>query len=140
MEARLKEDIIREAEKYNNLVLVHDEIENGRIVPSWISLGEIQTPKEVFDQMTDHGYRVSYLRIPISPEQAPEDSYLDEFVNVVKKTSLDDPLVFNCGMGVGRSMIKMKFLLFQENNLCYSNLCHGCSRSLSSGENVSYWG
>ncbi|KAI9328029.1 inositol hexakisphosphate-domain-containing protein [Zopfochytrium polystomum] len=107
MEARLKEDILKEAERYNNLLLVHDEIENGRIVPSWIAVGEIRTPREVFDGMKASGFRVKYTRIPISPEQAPEDSYLDEFVKVVKHVTLDDPLVFNCGMGVGRTTFAM---------------------------------
>ena len=40
------------------------------------------------------------MRIPISPEQAPEEHYLDDYVEIIKGCSFDDALVFNCGMGV----------------------------------------
>jgi protein-tyrosine phosphatase len=103
MEARLKEDILREASRCNNLLLVHDEIENGYVVPSWVAIDDIKTTREVFENLIQNNYRVSYVRIPISPEQAPEDRYLDEFVKVIKESNIQDPLVFNCGMGVGRS-------------------------------------
>ena len=56
----------------------------------------------------DNGYDLHYARVPISPEQRPEDKYLDEFVEIIRKTDLNDPLVFNCGMGVGRS----KYVMF----------------------------
>jgi hypothetical protein len=69
MEARLKEDIQREIKRYNNMLLVHDEIENKRVVPSWMSADDIKTPKEVFESLAANKYRVRYVRIPISPEQ-----------------------------------------------------------------------
>ncbi|KAJ3409888.1 hypothetical protein HDV05_004169 [Chytridiales sp. JEL 0842] len=111
MEARLKEDIIREANRCNNLLLVHDEIEHGYVVPSWVALDDIKTTKEVFESLQHNGHRVTYVRIPISPEQAPEDRYLDEFVKVIKSTNIQDPLVFNCGMGVGRTTFAMTVAL-----------------------------
>lgn len=79
-------------------------LENGRVVPSWIASDSVQTPREAFDSFKAKGYRVNYVRIPISPEQAPEDSYLDEYVEAIKESSPGEALVFNCGMGVGRSM------------------------------------
>ena len=111
MEARLKEDILREASRHNNLLLVHDEIDPNRIIPSWIALDDIQTPREVFESMKERKFRVSYVRIPISSEQAPEEKYMDEFVNVIKGTNPEDPLVFSCGMGVGRSMSLSLFFI-----------------------------
>ncbi|TPX51665.1 hypothetical protein SeMB42_g01840 [Synchytrium endobioticum] len=107
MEARLKEDVIREASKYNEMILVHDELDNGRVVPSWMGADGVQTPREVFDLFCDHGYRVQYIRIPVSPEQAPEDRYLDEYVQAIKNSNTSEALVFNCGMGVGRTTFAM---------------------------------
>ncbi|KAJ1552184.1 hypothetical protein HK405_012326, partial [Cladochytrium tenue] len=77
MEARLKEDVLKESMRFNNLLLVHDEVENGKIMPAWVALVDVMTPREVFDGMKENGFRVGYTRIPISPEQAPEDRYLD---------------------------------------------------------------
>ncbi|KAJ3086244.1 hypothetical protein HK102_013370 [Quaeritorhiza haematococci] len=107
MEARLKEDVLREASRCNGLVLVHDEIEGGKIVPTWTAADIVETPKEVFQRFSADGCKVKYVRIPISPEQAPEDRYLDEYVSVIRNTNTTDALVFNCGMGVGRTTFAM---------------------------------
>ena len=103
MESRLKRDIVAEAEKYQGLILVHDELEDGQVVPCWLASYDVQTPREVYESLVRQGYRVGYHRIPISPEQAPEDNYLDSFVLELRKTDLDDPVIVNCGIGVGRS-------------------------------------
>ena len=42
---------------------------------------------------------MDYERIPIAPEQAPEDRYIDEFLQKIKSRSSRCPLIFNCGMG-----------------------------------------
>lgn len=57
----------------------------------------------VFEGFKKMNYRLNYFRIPISPDQAPEDSYFDEYVRVIKSLDPTDPLVFNCGMGAVRS-------------------------------------
>ncbi|KAJ3046238.1 hypothetical protein HDV00_000050 [Rhizophlyctis rosea] len=107
MEDRLKEDVLREATRWNGLLLVHDELEDGKVIPTWMAIDEIQTPREVFESFRSKGYRVKYVRIPISPEQAPEDRYLDEYVSVIKQSKISDALIFNCGMGVGRTTFAM---------------------------------
>lgn len=66
-------------------------------------------------------YCVEFARIPISPEQRPEDDYLDEYVKIVKDVDINDPLVFNCGMGVGRSL---RASLHQCSLIC-SYIWHG---------------
>ncbi|KAI9351265.1 inositol hexakisphosphate-domain-containing protein [Obelidium mucronatum] len=111
LEARLKEDILKEAQRHGNMFLVHDEIENGRIVPSWIGIEDIMTTREIFTHLQAKNYRVEYHRIPISPEQSPEDRYLDEYVNAIKGCNPDDHVVFNCGMGVGRTTFAMTVAL-----------------------------
>jgi protein-tyrosine phosphatase len=106
METRLKEDILKEVIKCNGLLLVHDEIDNN-VVPFWTAVDSVMTTLEVFQDLKEQGYKVEYVRIPISPEQAPDDRYLDEFVHIIKKCSLQQALVFNCGMGVSRTTFAM---------------------------------
>ena len=55
MEDRLKQDIKRELVKWNRLLLVHEEVERGKIVPMWAAVTEVQTPKEVFDGLSKEG-------------------------------------------------------------------------------------
>eukprot|EP00842_Homolaphlyctis_polyrhiza_P002749 jgi/Hompol1/3475/HPOL_006557-RA len=143
VENRLKEDIYREEQRWNGLVLVHEEmgqlqsqsqsqsylyLENslliwyctilvspfnssiladGSILPLWLAIDSLQTPREVFEDLINSGFNLMYVRIPIGPEQAPEDHYIDEYVNIIRGTSTQEPLVFNCGMGVGRTTFAM---------------------------------
>ena len=46
MEARLKEDVLREAERYDGAIMVNHETSDGQIFDVWeqVSLGTIQTP------------------------------------------------------------------------------------------------
>lgn len=57
----------------------------------------------MFDNLKIKGYNVNYYRIPISPEQAPDDKYIDEYLQVIRNTPENDLMIFNCGMGIGRS-------------------------------------
>ncbi|KAL1914564.1 uncharacterized protein VTP21DRAFT_8189 [Calcarisporiella thermophila] len=107
MEERLKADIIKETKRMGGLLLVHDELDDGSVVPCWIAADTVQSPREVFTSFQEQGYKVRYARIPISPDQAPEDNYLDEYVNVIKELPPTDPLIFNCGMGVVRTTFGM---------------------------------
>jgi protein-tyrosine phosphatase len=68
-----------------------------------VNADSVQTTKEIFEQLQGKGFNVIYNRIPISPEQRPEDKYLDEYVHIVRSAKVTDAIVFNCGMGVGRS-------------------------------------
>ena len=103
MEARLKEDVIREAHKCGGLILVHDELGDGTIVPTWVAPEQVQTPREIYESFAHRGYRLKYYRIPISPEQRPEDRYVDEYARIIGDIGTKHALIFNCGMGVGRS-------------------------------------
>ena len=129
METRLKNDILTESKLHNGLLLVHDELSTffwfleednsdiGKIIPIWTTVEIVETPREIFENFIKDGYRIKYIRIPISPEQAPEDCYIDEYINVIRKSDPNEALIFNCGMGVGRS-----FIIF-----IYSYFCTCCS-------------
>ena len=70
IERRLKFDILEEARKYGGLILTHDEVSGGAIIPTWVSVdeGSIRTPKELWQDYRDMGWRVDYWRIPIAPD------------------------------------------------------------------------
>lgn len=76
----------------------------------------VLTNNPVFQSFQTEGYRLKYFRIPISPEQAPEDNYFDEYINVIRNLEPTDPLIFNCGMGAVRS----KFFLVYGSVYSYS--------------------
>lgn len=77
IERRLKLDILEEASRYGGLILCHDEVQGGEIVPTWVSVDEsiIRTPKEVYDELRKEGWRVDYNRIPVGPDRPIEVSF-----------------------------------------------------------------
>ncbi|KAI9265662.1 inositol hexakisphosphate-domain-containing protein [Helicostylum pulchrum] len=105
LEERLKDDVVKEAKSLGGLLLVHQELSDGTVVPCFIAADQVQTPRELFEGFKQMNYRLNYFRIPISPDQAPEDSYFDEYVRVIKSLDPTDPLVFNCGMGAVRTTV-----------------------------------
>jgi hypothetical protein len=58
------------------MILIHDELENGHLAPTWMSVDErsIRSPKEVYEDVKDEGWRVGYHRIPITPDTPIEVS------------------------------------------------------------------
>ena len=76
IERRLKLDILDEARKYGGMILTHDEVSGQEIVPTWVSVDEssIQTPREVWEEVAEKGWRVEYWRIPIAPDRPIEVS------------------------------------------------------------------
>jgi hypothetical protein len=70
-----------------------------------MTIQDIRTSREVFDSLKTSGFKVSYNRLPISPEQSPEDRYIDDYMAVIQNTKPSDMLVINCGMGLGRSIL-----------------------------------
>ncbi|OAV90528.1 hypothetical protein PTTG_02608 [Puccinia triticina 1-1 BBBD Race 1] len=107
IELRLKTDIIKESQKYGGLVLVHDETVEGDILPTWITADDVKTTREMWEEVKSEGYHVEYYRIPIANDQAPEDSYLDRYVAILRTIPTSTNLIFNCGMGLVRTTFAM---------------------------------
>lgn len=84
IERRLRLDILEEAKRYGGLILCHDEMEQGEIVPSWIAVDErtIRTPREIFEDVKSAGWRVDYWRIPVAPDRP---------IEVSRRIGLTDP-------------------------------------------------
>jgi hypothetical protein len=66
MEFRLKEDILQEASRYGNKILVTDELPNGQMVDQWESVvtDTVKTPLEVRID-SRFGYIVLLFLVPL---------------------------------------------------------------------------
>ena len=107
MEYRLKLEILKEASLANNFILIHDETQSGDIQERIVHVGQddVKTLKEVMNDLCQE--HVVYLRVPMSPNQRPEDLHLDLFVDVISRADFHDALVFNCGFGAARTTFGM---------------------------------
>lgn len=116
MEDRLKQDLLKEAKKFNNILLIHDELgilfkkftyflENGDIIPVLIYANHIATSKEIFTLMDN----IVYTRLPIYLLDNLEDEFMDTFLNSITliNQSSSDKWIFNCGMGASRTTFGM---------------------------------
>ena len=82
-------------------------LDNHDIIPCLISVDSVKTPREVMEDVRAKGFAVDYYRIPVSHEQSPTDPYIDEYFKIFAKTPTDWPVVFSCGMGIGRTTYGM---------------------------------
>lgn len=98
MEARLKEDILREAERYAGAIMVNHETDDGQIFDAWepVCTGAVQTPLEVYDCLVADGYNVEYARVPITDGKAPKSSDCGTLASRIAAASQDTAFVFNC--------------------------------------------
>ncbi|GAA6033114.1 hypothetical protein JCM8097_002951 [Rhodosporidiobolus ruineniae] len=111
IEARLKQDVLRESARYGGLVLVHSESPTGQLQPTWIATDEVLTARELFSSLRSSGYNVSYYRTPVGRDQSPNDGYLDLYTSLLARIPTSTSLVFNCGAGVVRSTFAMSVAL-----------------------------
>ncbi|PPD76768.1 hypothetical protein GOBAR_DD26307 [Gossypium barbadense] len=109
MEARLKEDILLEAARYGNKILVTDELPDGQMVDQWerVSCDSVKTPLEVYEELQVEGYLVDYERVPITDEKSPKELDFDIVVNKISQADISTEVVFNCQMGRGRTTTGM---------------------------------
>jgi len=98
MEARLKEDILREAKQYSSAIMVIHETDDGHIFDAWehVTSDVIQTPLEVFKSLEAEGFPIKYARVPITDGKAPERSDFDILANNIASAAKDTAFVFNC--------------------------------------------
>lgn len=121
IERRLKDDILQEAKRHGGLILTHDELENGDLMPTWTSVdeGTVHTVREAYEKIRDQGWSVEYHRIPISSDRPIEDNYLDAYVDVLKDVDpFTTSLVFNDGMGAVRATFAMCAALLMRRKQC----------------------
>ncbi|ONK62988.1 uncharacterized protein A4U43_C07F10230 [Asparagus officinalis] len=109
MESRLKEDILLEAARYGNKILVTDELPDGQMVDQWepVMHDSIKTTLEVYEELQVEGYLVDYERVPITDEKSPKESDFDNLVRRIAQVDKDTEIIFNCQMGRGRTTTGM---------------------------------
>ncbi|XP_010245398.1 PREDICTED: paladin isoform X2 [Nelumbo nucifera] len=109
MEARLKDDILVEAARYGNKILVTDELPDGQMVDQWelVTHDSVKTPLEVYEELQMEGYLVDYERVPITDEKSPKEQDFDILVHKISQADIDTEIVFNCQMGRGRTTTGM---------------------------------
>ncbi|XP_057718159.1 uncharacterized protein LOC130932763 [Arachis stenosperma] len=109
MEARLKQDILLEAARYGNKILVTDELPDGQMVDQWepVSCNSVKTPLEVYEELQVEGYLVDYERVPITDEKSPKEQDFDILVHKVFQADVNTEIIFNCQMGRGRTTTGM---------------------------------
>uniref|UniRef100_A0A1D1Y2D0 Paladin n=1 Tax=Anthurium amnicola TaxID=1678845 RepID=A0A1D1Y2D0_9ARAE len=109
MEARLKEDILLEASRYGNKILVTDELPDGQMVDQWepILHESVKTPLEVYEELQVEGYFIDYERVPITDEKSPKEQDFDILVHRISQVNIDTEVIFNCQMGRGRTTTGM---------------------------------
>eukprot|EP00775_Hariotina_reticulata_P011247 gene11247-11396_t len=109
MEARLKRDVLREAARYDNHILVTEEDDDMNVIDCWepVTESDVQTPMEVYAELSEDGYVVDYTRVPVTDEKAPKDSDFELLIQRLWNVPTDAALVFNCQMGRGRTTTGM---------------------------------
>uniref|UniRef100_A0A6N2L7X7 Tyrosine specific protein phosphatases domain-containing protein n=2 Tax=Salix viminalis TaxID=40686 RepID=A0A6N2L7X7_SALVM len=125
MEARLKEDILMEAARYGNKILVTDELPDGQMVDQWeaVSCDSVKTPVEVYEDLQVEGHLYDYERVPITDEKSPEEQDFDILVNRIYQTDMNADIIFNCQMGRGRTTTGMVIAtLVYLNQIGYSGI------------------
>jgi hypothetical protein len=103
----LKKDILAEASRNGGNVMVYEETADGKVVGHLEPLRSVQTPREVYEQLQQEGFRVDYARVPISDEKAPGEDDFEALVARLKNVDPNRPLIFNCHAGRGRTTTGM---------------------------------
>ncbi|CAF2151337.1 unnamed protein product [Brassica napus] len=98
VEALLKEDILREAIRYNGAIMVIHETEDQNVFDCWehVDAYSVQTPLEVFKNLETEGFPVKYTRVPVTDGKAPRSSDFDTLTWNIASASKDTAFVFNC--------------------------------------------
>lgn len=119
MEARLKEDILREAERYSGNIMVNHETDDGQIYDAWenVGPGSVQTPLEVYECLKAEGYLVEYARVPITDGKAPKSSDFGALASRIATASRDTAFVFNCQ--ASSTCINCQFTLLLDCVRCF---------------------
>jgi hypothetical protein len=112
LEARLREEILKETQRYNGRFLLHGEQLSGptevgalgEVYAFWkrVEPAGVQTIRQVY---SNHP-KVSFWRWPITDEQSPEERDFEVLLDILE-TERPAAVVFNCQMGRGRTTTGM---------------------------------
>jgi protein-tyrosine phosphatase len=108
IENRLKQDVLREAERNGGNILIHRELGEDDLRPCWeaVTKGTVKTSREIYDEvLRADGYDVVYSRVPTTPQSTMSYKDLDHIIRMFNRVEElgSSHFVFNCQMGQGRS-------------------------------------
>lgn len=128
MEARLKQDILREAERYGGAIMVIHETNDREIFDAWehVNSDSVQTPLEVFKCLKDEGFSIKYARVPITDGKAPKTSDFDTLAVNIASASKDTAFVFNCQVKAFTSLAPIAYGNIQYDFMYLSAVCFLC--------------
>ncbi len=110
IEQKFKQDIIKESSLNQGMIMINDEKKLGQammhLVP--VTAASVTTLEEVYRKINRNrgGEQISLFRVPITDEQAPLATTIDQLIDIVN-SNYKDNFVFNCQIGRGRTTTGM---------------------------------
>jgi hypothetical protein len=108
-----QDDVLAEAAQFGGRLLVTRESatgEGGRSLRQelvTVDPGAVQTPRQVFEQLRREGYRVTFVRVPLTDGTCPRPADFDLFAAAAAAAAPGDALVYTCQLGGGRTTTGM---------------------------------
>eukprot|EP00743_Colponemidia_sp_Colp-15_P007263 GILK01007843.1.p1 GENE.GILK01007843.1~~GILK01007843.1.p1 ORF type:complete len:432 (-),score=86.92 GILK01007843.1:203-1498(-) len=105
MERRLQQDVQEHVKQTNgdfHYYHQNDTMQNVELSMQ-VTEEDVKTLRDVYDSLFKQGYDVTYKRIPIQDECAPELKDFDDLVSILAFADPSVAFVFNCQMGRGRT-------------------------------------
>lgn len=105
LEKAMKEQIIRASKKNGGKITVRKEVREGEASIEEITINgkNVRTTGETFKDIVSQGYRVSFYRIPITDEHAPQVSDVNSIVKIIDENKAARNKTFHCHLGHGRT-------------------------------------
>ncbi|KAG2430310.1 hypothetical protein HYH02_013787 [Chlamydomonas schloesseri] len=114
MEERLKRDVLAEAQKFGGRILLAYESTAaghvGELSDVWETISgpeDVQTSAEVYAGLTGQGFAVKYFRVPVTDGTSPAEADFESILRSILDWGLDNPVIFNCQLGIGRTTAGM---------------------------------
>lgn len=114
MEQRLREDIIQESSQFNGeiIVTVEEKQPDGNTIVRDTSIkildtSLVETPRQVLEKFQSEGYRVNFIRIPLTDGTCPKPKDFDLFYGAAAAARPNDALIYTCQLGGGRTTTGM---------------------------------
>lgn len=114
MEQRLREDIIQESSQFNGeiIVTVEEKTSEGNTIVKdkvikIVDVSLVETPRQVLEKFQSQGYRVNFIRIPLTDGTCPKPKDFDLFYGAAAAARPNDALIYTCQLGGGRTTTGM---------------------------------
>ena len=119
----LQDDVLAEAAQFGGRLLVTREggdpgggpagaaLLGRRLRAEFLPIGDhpaaVQTPRQVFEALQGEGYRVTFVRVPLTDGTCPRPADFDLFYSAAAAAGPGDALIYTCQLGGGRTTTGM---------------------------------